>query len=574
MHHGLEGRWFFRCVTGMRHAGKGTFTRSFQLAALAMLLTAASPAVPAYAAIDRSILKSQEGSSALLRGRYDLAIAAFDDALKDTSLSPTRQAPILSDRGVAKWRLKQFDGAVADFTKAVSLNPDYALAYNNRGNVFMDLNRVEEAYRDFDKAIALSPGFGPAYSNRANASQKLQRLEAAENDFRKAIELMPASSVPLNGRGKIASVLGRAYTGLRYLNRAIALNGQYASAYQNRAAVYMSLNRNEDAAQDLDKVIALVPDNAELYIARGRINAAAKHPQQAMHDFAKALELAPDNVQALTGRGSQYIDYRRVDLALEDLNRAISLDPKATQAYFWRGVIRQGANDIEGAEADFGKAVELDPNYAEAYRVRGSMREHAGRRDEAIADLRRALECDPFLREARESYRALSGDTPDSVVKALAPAVDGWEVIHTASGQFTALNEHYPKLPVLLEVPEEGPAEIVEWTPLKDSAAGKEGLGGIGLLRYRTPAKNGGPYEYVAILDISRAQVLGIEPFIAGGAKSKWAWTQTSVTVTDMDGLSSYYELRKPTPPVRHDDSPFGFFSHSGRSRGMFGWFE
>ncbi len=569
MHHGLEGRWFFRCVTGMRHAGKGTFTRSFQLAALAMLLTAASPAVPAYAAIDRSILKSQEGSSALLRGRYDLAIAAFDDALKDTSLSPTRQAPILSDRGVAKWRLKQFDGAVADFTKAVSLNPDYVAAYNNRGNVYMDLNRFEDAYRDFDKAVALSPKFGPAYSNRANASQRLGRLEAAEADFRKAIELMPGSAVPVNGRGMIASSLGRYYTGLRYLNRAVALNGQYTSAYQNRAAVYMSLNRNEEAEQDLEKVIALVPDNAALYIARGKINALGKHPQQAFRDFVKALELAPDNVQALIGRGSQYIDYRRADLALEDLNRAISLDPKAAQAYFWRGVIRQSTNDIEGAEADFGKAIELDPNYAEAYRVRGSMREHGGKRDEAIADYRRALECDPFLREARDAYRALSGDTPDSVVKPLAPAVDGWEAIRPASGQFTALNEHYPKLPVLLEVAEEGPPEIVEWTPLKDS------LAGIGLLRYRTPAKTGRAYEYVAILDISRAQVLGIEPYIAGDAKSKWAWTQTSVTVTDMDGLSSYYELRKAAPVTRRDDI-FGFFGRGGRRGGGdngFGWF-
>ena len=224
-------------------------------------------------------------------------------------------------------------------------------------------------------------------------------------------------------------------------------------------------------------------------------------------------------------------------------------------------VIRQGTNDIEGAEADFGKSIELDPNYSEAYRIRGSMRDRAGRRDEAIADYRRALECDPFSREAREIYRTASGDTPDSVVKPLAPAVEGWEVIRIASGQYYALNEHYAKLPVLLEVPDEGPAEIVEWTPLKDS------LAGIGLLRYRAQAKKGGPYEYVAILDISRAQVLGIEPYIAGSAKSKWAWTQTSVTVTDMDGLSSVYELRKPAP-VRRDDDPFAFFGRGGGGGG------
>ncbi len=173
----------------MRTAGKGTFAarrcawRRQKLrpafSALAVILASASFAVSAQAAVDRSIIKSQEGSSALLRGRFDLAIAAYDDALKDTNLSPARQAPILSDRGVAKWRLKQFDSAVADFTKAVSLNPDYAPAYNNRGNVYMDMNRVEDAYRDFDKTIALSPAFGPAYSNRANANQKLQKLEAA-----------------------------------------------------------------------------------------------------------------------------------------------------------------------------------------------------------------------------------------------------------------------------------------------------------------------------------------------------------------------------------------------------------
>ncbi len=564
----MEGRWFLCLVTGMRNAGKATFAVSCcGVLALAMLLAAGSFAPAAYAAIDRSILKSQEGSSALLRGRYDLAIAAFDEALKDTSLSPTRQAPILCDRGVAKWKLKQYDAAIADFSKAVSLNADYAPAYNNRGNVYMDLNRTEEAYKDFDKAIALSPNFGPAYSNRANANQGLRRLDAAEKDFRKAMELMPSSSVPLNGRGKIASVLGRQYTGLRYLNRAIALNGQYASAFQNRAAVYASLNRNDEATQDLDKVIGIVPDSADLYIARGKAVALGKRPQQALKDFTKALELSPDNLQALIGRGAQLIDYRRLDLALEDFNKALSTDPKATQAYYWRAVVRHNMNDIDGAEADLAKAVEIDPNYAEAYRYRASMRDKSGRRDEAIADYRRALECDPFLHEAREAYRALSGDNPDSVVRPIAAAVDGWEVIHPGNGQFTALNDHYPKLSVLLEVPEDGPPEIVEWTQLKDS------LAGVGLLRYRTPAKGGGVYDYVAILDISRGQVLGVEPYIAGGAKSKWAWTPTSVTVTDMDGLSSYYELRKPEP-VRRDYDPFGGWGRpsGGGGRG-FGWF-
>ncbi len=524
----------------------------------------------AQSAADKAILKSQEASSALLRGRFDLAVVAYDDALKDTSLPPARLAALYADRGVAKWRLKQLDEAIADFTKAASLNPEYAPAYNNRGNVYLDMNRAEDAYKDFDRAVALAPDFGAAYSNRANANQKLKRIEAAAKDFRKAIELMPGSAVPLNGRGKIANATAQYYTALRYLNRAIGLNAQYTSAYQNRAAAFMALQRNDEAAQDLDKVIALSPDNATFYVARGQAFARDKKWLAAFKDFSKALELAPDNVPALIGRASQNLDRRR-DLALEDLNRAITLDPNASEAYFWRAQARYAANDAEGAEADLSKAIELDPLFAEAHRFRGWYRERAGKRDEAIADYRRALEIDPLSKDARDAYKNASGDTADSVVKPVAPAVDGWEIYRSASGQYTAVNERYPKPPIPLEAPGDRDAEIVEWTPLKDS------LTGIGLLRYRSGDKKTGQLEYVAIIDLSRSQVVSIEPYIVGDAKSKWAWTQNAVTVTDTDGLASYYELRRPVearPVARRDGNPFSFFG-GGRRRGgggFFGW--
>jgi tetratricopeptide (TPR) repeat protein len=537
------------------------------LAAAALWTAGAGAALAAEGAADKAVVKSQEGGAALLRGRYDLAIVAYDDALKDSSLLPARQAALHTDRGVAKWRLKQMEDAIADFTKAVSLNPDYAPAYNNRGNVYLDMNKAEDASKDFDRAIALAPDFGAAYANRANVNQKLKRFEEAERDFRKAIGLLPGSAVPLNGRGKVATAARQYYTALRYLNRAIALNAQYASAYQNRAAVFAALKRNDEAAQDLDKVIALSPDNASLYVARGQAYARDKKWMPAFKDFTKALELAPDNVAALTGRASQNLDRRR-DLALEDLNKAITLDPKASEAYFWRAQAKYAANDVEGADADLSKTIELDPSFSEAYRFRGWYRERAGKREEAIADYRRALEIDPFSKDARDAYKAASGETADSVVKPLAPAVDGWEVFRSAPGLYTAMNERFAKLPVFLELQGAGSAEIVEWTPLKDT------LSGIGLLRYRSGDKK---FEYVAIIDLTRGLVAGVEPYVAGDAKSKWAWTQNAVTVTDIDGLSSYYELRRPESRsmARRDDNGYyggGRRRWGGGGGGFFGW--
>ncbi len=71
------------------------------LTAIGIFAAFLSASPSAKAAADKSLVKSQEGSSALLRGRFDLAVAAYDDALKETNLPAASQAGLYSDRGVA-----------------------------------------------------------------------------------------------------------------------------------------------------------------------------------------------------------------------------------------------------------------------------------------------------------------------------------------------------------------------------------------------------------------------------------------------------------------------------------------
>lgn len=564
----------FPCVSGTRPVGKARW-----LIAALLLVTAAGNAG---AAVDKTLIKSQEAASALLRGRFDQAVASYSEALKDTTLPTSRQASLYSDRGVAKWRLKQLDAALADFTKAVSLSPDYAPAYNNRGNVYLELDRIDDAFKDFDRAVSLSPGFGAAYNNRANIHQRQKRPEAAEEDFRKAIEFMPTTAAPFNGRGRVAGALGKPYTALRYLNRAIGLNAQYTPAYQNRALIMMRLERYDDAIQDLDKVITLMPENAELHVRRGQAHAREKKSAQAFRDFSRALELDRDNPEALIGRAEQNIERKRPDLAIEDVNQALALDQQNAEAYFWRGQAKVASGNVAEGEKDLTKAIELDPKYSEAYRVRGDILEGTGQLPAAIADYRKALELDPFSRTARDAYKAATGEPADTVVKPIAPANAGWEVFAPSSGRFVAVHERYPRIPVLLEMQGEGTPQIMEWTPLKDW------LSGIGLLRYKAGEKKGRVYESVAIIDLSRNQVVTIEPYIAGDAKAKWDWTQNTVTVTDFEGLASLYELKKAKPEERpqarvRQDDPWDIFGTQsrrgdrgyGRERGqsgIFGW--
>lgn len=53
---------------------------------------------------------------------------------------------------MAKQRLKDYRGAIADYDKAIEINPKYADAYYNRGYAKIDLGQREGGCWDFSKA--------------------------------------------------------------------------------------------------------------------------------------------------------------------------------------------------------------------------------------------------------------------------------------------------------------------------------------------------------------------------------------------------------------------------------------
>ena len=97
---------------------------------------------------------------------YDRAIADYTTAIQ---LKPD-YAEAYNDRGFAYYLKGDAERAIADYTQAIALRPNYPKAYNSRGVVYMahGYGRAK-AVADFDRAIALKPDFRYAYINRANA---------------------------------------------------------------------------------------------------------------------------------------------------------------------------------------------------------------------------------------------------------------------------------------------------------------------------------------------------------------------------------------------------------------------
>ena len=78
---------------------------------------------------------------------------------------------------------------MADFSKAIELNPSFAIAYCNRGSAMVTAGELARAIADYDRAIELNPRLVAAYQNRGLARLLSGMDAAAEEDFAKCLEL-------------------------------------------------------------------------------------------------------------------------------------------------------------------------------------------------------------------------------------------------------------------------------------------------------------------------------------------------------------------------------------------------
>jgi len=94
----------------------------------------------------------------------------------------------------------RFEEAIAEYDMAISSNPGFAPAYNNRGGVYGRLGDVQLAIEDFDEAIRLDPQYALAYFNRGLAYNAIGDTARANADFARAAEL-GANLEELRGQG-------------------------------------------------------------------------------------------------------------------------------------------------------------------------------------------------------------------------------------------------------------------------------------------------------------------------------------------------------------------------------------
>jgi tetratricopeptide (TPR) repeat protein len=245
------------------------------------------------------------------------------------------QEPILDteayfNRGVVKYDLGDKQGALADFNKAIELDPNLTTAYNNRGNFKYESGDNQGALADCNKAIELDPNLTTAYNNRGNVKSKLGDNQGALADFNKAIKLDSNRTYAYANRGNVKYELGDKQGALADFNKAIELDPNFARAYNNHGNFKYELGDQQGALADYNKAIELDPNFTCVYFNRGIVKSELGDNQGALADYNKAAQLYQEEGQAE--------EYERTLRIIKNLKDSIEMSgkPKNSDRPWWR----------------------------------------------------------------------------------------------------------------------------------------------------------------------------------------------------------------------------------------------
>lgn len=302
----------------------------------------------------------------------------------------------------------QYLRALSDIENAIEYTPStdkdmLFKEYSLRGNIYSMTGRHEEALADFKKALSLDPNSYVTIYEIANEEYELGNIQDAKADYKKLQRLNPRSPEALIGLTRIAVKEGNHGIAKDLMNQIVDLNPASASSYIRRASIRKEIGDNTGAVEDLVMAISIegnaravqelvvmgnvdytatvnglsaairnAPNVALFYYLRATIAMAHYRYQSALADFRTIIDQNLYNYPGLYDAMAKcYLALGNYPEALKECNFAIGMADNSEPYYVTLAKIRRAMGDYDLALEDADKAVSLAPDDNEAIVEKG-----------------------------------------------------------------------------------------------------------------------------------------------------------------------------------------------------------
>ena len=207
-------------------------------------------------------LNPKDANMFFARGRIKAKMNDHIGAEQDFSLAISLNPGLVNAylaRAVEKRFLKKYESAFRDMFTAVKYDSANPKVHTSLGNLFIAVGDYKNAIVGFSKAISLQPTYAEAYNNRAYAKVLSADYKGAIEDGKMALKIMnqKPSYITYNNIGYAYRELNQLDSAFVYFNKAIAMNNNFAEGYFERGKANQKNNNITNACNDWNKANSL-----------------------------------------------------------------------------------------------------------------------------------------------------------------------------------------------------------------------------------------------------------------------------------------------------------------------------
>lgn len=266
----------------------------------------------------------------------------------------------LSLRGLSYEATNDFEKAIIDYKKAITVKPKEGEYHLNLGRAFYKFGKFEDALAALNLAIDFDKKLLEAYSYKVYSCIAIKQ-------FKNAVETAEIA-VTQTKSGEAYYNLGMAQDSLMLYKEAVYNFGRakfyspkMAGAYIGLAHVNMKLNDFPKAIEAADKSLELEPENVHALMVRAEINSTNHNPQKAVDDISKIISYHPNLLEYYLLRGKMYEDLGQFQNAIADYTKGIAIKSDDYFVYYQRAKAYEALSDFKSAIKDYEALRKLSP---------------------------------------------------------------------------------------------------------------------------------------------------------------------------------------------------------------------
>lgn len=182
--------------------------------------------------------------------------------------SPNKSRPHIA-LGLALLNARRTDEAIAEFKKAIQLDPRAGEASLNLGQIYFTQGKMEEAVQAFQKGVSQKPRLAPEVHNNLGAVYLQQgRKEEGIKELQLALKTRPLYARPYSNLGRFYEKEGDIDKAITFTERAARLEPEYLPAWTALVRLYEKKGWREKSQEARKKFFKYEAVGKRVFIAQ------------------------------------------------------------------------------------------------------------------------------------------------------------------------------------------------------------------------------------------------------------------------------------------------------------------